>query len=204
MSYQTRAYDDEHGQPIARTALRIERHPSPEAVRFAIEAQLCPFCGKGPFVIVALHTNHAHGIDRRELRDLAGIYYSASITPPEHRAERAEAARKYLVPIEHERRTKKGSKDHISTAGRAARYRFTEDDRSKSAKAMSTDEVREKLRAAKPPRHGTRKRYEKGCRCAACKARNAQRGRDQRARRIAAGWINPTTNQLITAKGVDR
>jgi hypothetical protein len=159
----------------------------PHVVRAAVEAQLCPFCGKGPFTVVALHTNHAHGIDRRQLRDLAGLYYSASITPSEHRAERAQHARKTLVPIEYAKRSKKGSKDHMSVAGLAAKYRFTEDDRRKSAEAMTMREVRDKIRAAKPPRHGTRKRYEKGCRCDACKARNTKRGREQRARRAVRG-----------------
>jgi len=157
--------------------------PAADEIRAAIEAQTCPFCGKGPFVVVALHTNHAHGIDRRQLRDQAGLYYSTSITPPEHAAQRAEAARKYLVPLDYSQRSKRGSKDRVSAAGRAAKYRFTEDDHRKAAKAMATDEVRDKLRAARPPRHGSRKRYEKGCRCDACKARNAKRGRDLRARR---------------------
>ena len=162
---------------------RHDKRMTPAEVRAAIEAQTCPFCGKGPFIIVAGHTQRAHGIDRYELRDLAGLYYSTSITPPEHAAERAQAARKHLVPLEYSQRSKTGSKQRESTAGLKAKYRFTEEDRRKRAEVGFTEAAREKQLAVHPPRHGSRKRYERGgCRCDLCRARNAARSRSRRAR----------------------
>jgi hypothetical protein len=57
--------------------------PSEEALRSAIEAQTCPWCGAGPFKVLAAHTNKAHGVDRSELRRLAGLNSGASICSPE-------------------------------------------------------------------------------------------------------------------------
>lgn len=66
--------------------------PSPEAVKEAVLAGLCPCCGKGPFTLVARHTHAQHGIDTRQLRDLAGLTYSESITPPALRERRKDIA----------------------------------------------------------------------------------------------------------------
>lgn len=71
----------------------------PNAVRVAIEAQLCPFCGGGPYHMVALHTNKIHGIDQFELRRMAGLHRKASICSP----ERAQKSRdRALLPAERE------------------------------------------------------------------------------------------------------
>lgn len=43
----------------------------------------CPWCGRGPYRLLAGHTNKSHGIDKYELRDLAGVAYSTSICDPE-------------------------------------------------------------------------------------------------------------------------
>lgn len=66
--------------------------PSEEAVREAVLAGICPCCGKGPFTLVARHTHAQHGIDTRQLRDLAGLTYSESITPPALREQRRKIA----------------------------------------------------------------------------------------------------------------
>lgn len=47
--------------------------PSKEAVRRSVEAGMCPFCGRGPFKVVSVHTNKKHGVDKFELRKLAGM-----------------------------------------------------------------------------------------------------------------------------------
>jgi hypothetical protein len=60
----------------------------PEAVRAAIAAQRCPFCGGGPYKVVAVHTNKTHGIDKWELREMAGLTTRDSICAPEY-ADRA-------------------------------------------------------------------------------------------------------------------
>lgn len=55
---------------------------SPEVVRAHIEQQLCPWCGRGPFQVVALHISQTHGIGKKELRDLAGLKSNDSICAP--------------------------------------------------------------------------------------------------------------------------
>lgn len=57
----------------------------PEAVRAAVEALLCPFCGRGPFKALAVHTVQAHGVDKMQLRDMAGLRLSDSLCAPETR-----------------------------------------------------------------------------------------------------------------------
>lgn len=57
--------------------------PSAEALQRAIEAQVCPWCGEGPFRLLAVHTNKAHGVDRYELRQMAGLSRSAPVCSPE-------------------------------------------------------------------------------------------------------------------------
>jgi ribosomal protein S27AE len=42
-------------------------------------AGICPFCGRGPFQVLAGHTQKVHGVDRFELRELADLTYSTSI-----------------------------------------------------------------------------------------------------------------------------
>jgi len=65
----------------------------PAAVRASIEAQVCPFCGGGPYRVVALHTNHIHGIDAAELRRLAGVSGRTVICSPESSRARSSRAR---------------------------------------------------------------------------------------------------------------
>lgn len=60
----------------------------PAAVRAAIAAQTCPFCGGGPYKVIAVHTNKSHGIDKWELREMAGLTTRDSICAPEY-ADRA-------------------------------------------------------------------------------------------------------------------
>jgi transposase len=69
---------------------RIEPH----IVLRDIEAQMCPWCGAGPYKVLAAHTNKAHGIDRSELRKLAGLSQSASICAPDYSEDRREAVSK--------------------------------------------------------------------------------------------------------------
>lgn len=54
----------------------------PRIVQRAIEAQLCPWCGAGPYKMLAAHTNKAHGVDRKELRRLAELPPYSSICDP--------------------------------------------------------------------------------------------------------------------------
>lgn len=67
--------------------------PSESAIQAAIDAQRCPWCGAGPYKMLAGHTSKAHGVDRQELRRLAGLDSRSSICAP----ERSENARKHLI-----------------------------------------------------------------------------------------------------------
>lgn len=54
-----------------------------ERIRAAIAARVCPWCAAGPFKCLALHTRKIHGVDRWELRDLAGLTTRESVCTPE-------------------------------------------------------------------------------------------------------------------------
>jgi predicted nucleic acid-binding Zn ribbon protein len=66
--------------------------PIAEAIRNAIAAGRCPWCGTGPWTVLALHTYYRHGVDRHELRILADLPANASVCDPSH--SREVAARK--------------------------------------------------------------------------------------------------------------
>lgn len=57
--------------------------PTPAEVRAAIEAQLCPFCRKGPYKVIASHISRKHDVSPLELRDLGGFNATESICSPE-------------------------------------------------------------------------------------------------------------------------
>jgi hypothetical protein len=46
--------------------------PSAEAIRKAIESQICPWCGKGPYAMLPVHSKE-QGVSKFELRELAGL-----------------------------------------------------------------------------------------------------------------------------------
>lgn len=93
--------------------------PSTESVKEAVLAGICPCCGGGPFALLARHTHAQHGIDTRQLRDLAGLTYSESITPASLRERRSQMATSMIA--DGRWRTpggKKGAKPQRSVAGR--------------------------------------------------------------------------------------
>jgi len=57
--------------------------PPPPLLRAYIADQLCWWCGKGPFKVLAGHTSQAHGINRIELRNLAGLFQSTVVCSEE-------------------------------------------------------------------------------------------------------------------------
>lgn len=71
--------------------------PSAGALKQAVLAGICPCCGKGPFTLLARHTHAQHGIDTKQLRDLAGLTYSESITPPAFQEQRSKIASKLIA-----------------------------------------------------------------------------------------------------------
>lgn len=62
-----------------------------EAIREAIAAQTCPWCGRGPFAMLPVHTNKVHGVDKWELRELAGYTTRDALCSEESRAKMAAA-----------------------------------------------------------------------------------------------------------------
>lgn len=62
---------------------RSQDGPDQDAILRGIDAQLCPWCGQGPFAMLPVHTNKAHGIDKWALRDLAGLSTNDSLCSAE-------------------------------------------------------------------------------------------------------------------------
>jgi hypothetical protein len=65
--------------------------PTVDEVRAHIAAGTCPFCGRGPFAMLPVHTAKAHGVDKWALRDLAHLSSSEPLCSDEAR-ERMRAA----------------------------------------------------------------------------------------------------------------
>lgn len=108
----------------------------------AVRNGVCPFCGSGPFVVVAQHVRHAHDMNRREFRDLLGVFYSESICDPAYSAALAARSRAAF----REGRTgihpyTPGTKKHLSSAAialqKAKADRVTSDVRASSGAALS-------------------------------------------------------------------
>lgn len=73
--------DNDEGRPGV-----VERPSSPVSVlalQDAISVQACPFCGGGPFKVLAAHTNKQHGVSASDLRKMAGLGSDASICDPD-------------------------------------------------------------------------------------------------------------------------
>jgi len=94
-------------ESVLRAAAKLKKRPldpqallSQEVVREFIEVGICPWCGAGPFGLIASHVVRTHGIGRKELRDRAGLFHSASITSPEVRAKNKERGRRRGYPEE--------------------------------------------------------------------------------------------------------
>lgn len=55
-------------------------------VRRYVDSRICPYCGAGPFVLLASHTSRAHGVSPLELRHAAGLRSKHSLSTPDHQA----------------------------------------------------------------------------------------------------------------------
>ncbi|GAW54732.1 hypothetical protein PD653_2146 [Nocardioides sp. PD653] len=168
--------------------------PSTEAIRRAVEALLCPWCGKGPFKLLARHTNHAHGIDRNELRDRAGLTYSASISSPDLHAQRSEHAQNLRAAgVFNGGPTPLGAKRNLSEAAQAlnrAKLEASRDpEQALAALAIAGPRAAQAKKQAARERdeaepHGTYRKYTTyGCRCVECRAANTDYYRIYRAER---------------------
>jgi len=89
-----------------------------EAYRQHIEAQTCPFCGKGPFKSLVQHTGKGHGVNKWELRDLAGLTSLEPITSPELREKmRANLAANVNFHAAPRHSGERGPNQHKTKAG---------------------------------------------------------------------------------------
>lgn len=167
--------------------------PTRDQIRAGIEAQICPWCSKGPFKILASHTTRLHGVDRFQLRDLGGFTYSASVCAPEVSEERREIVRR-IGPVLMS--PGKGVKRNLSEAAKEIAQRKldaarSEDQRRAATAAAHSPEAKARrgasLRQTWAKRrggeleHGDHRRYKTGCRCDDCKAAHAKHFRERRA-----------------------
>lgn len=76
--------ESQHRRFKHRTASVQDRvvPPSPEEMRRSISNGECPFCGER-YKNIAVHTYHAHGVDRYELKEMAGIPKTTAVCAPE-------------------------------------------------------------------------------------------------------------------------
>lgn len=72
---------------------------TPEAYRRAIEAQVCPVCGLGPWTVLALHVSKTHGIGPAELRRLAGLGRKDSVCDPSFSEDRQRLFRERIKEV---------------------------------------------------------------------------------------------------------
>ena len=161
-------------------------------IRAHIQGCTCPWCGAGPFLVLARHTQSKHGIDRERLRELAGLGYTSSVCDPQHSARCAD-------------RPQMKDTTRLSSAPKPARHRVSEyalaskrraqrakDPAMVAAQLLAANshanapEAKVKRRATWLARtdHGTRSMYRTfGCRCQVCRDANAKAHRDYVASR---------------------
>ncbi|MBK6040828.1 hypothetical protein [Streptomyces sp. MBT55] len=165
--------------------------PTREEIQAGIEAQICPWCGKGPFKILAGHTTRLHGVDRLQLRDLAGLLYRTPVCDPSVTADYQERNQRFIPTP-----PGKGYRKVLSEAAKEANRRRLDAHRSieqqraattaahtPEAKAKRSETIR-KLHAERRGselRCGDYRRYATGCRCEACRADHARYFREMRA-----------------------
>lgn len=87
--------------------------PSREGIRAAIESQICPWCGKGPFAMLPVHTNKVHAVDKYELRDLAGL----TTADPLISADARQKMREHAATLTDDERRQRALRAADSTRG---------------------------------------------------------------------------------------
>ncbi len=159
--------------------------PKTAEIKRYVKAGICPFCGRGAFKVLALHTNAVHGVDRWQLRELGGFGYSESICDPAYAAECAVRPQMQTPPTS----PVKGQVKHrisglVIQANRRRALAIPPVIRQRASDAGHTYEANQKRRDAAlkrfgPPVHGSRRMYRTyGCRCAECREDNARLHRE--------------------------
>lgn len=93
--------------------------PSQHAMRRAVEAGMCPFCGD-QFQNIAAHTNRTHGVDANELKDLMGIPRSYPVCSPDlsEKNRKASKMNKSTDHMEKMRSAKRNGKRNLSESAK--------------------------------------------------------------------------------------
>lgn len=78
---------------------------------------ICPLCDSGPFVSVAGHANRKHGVDRFQLKDMLGMFYSEPLCSPELSERFSERSKRlYDLGLLGIHDMELGTKKHLSQA----------------------------------------------------------------------------------------
>ena len=145
---------------ITQNKQRFEAFRADDALE-SVRRQVCPFCGEGPFLVVARHVYLMHGITSRELRNMLGILANESICDPTH--AQAVAARSVVAKDPELRRRSLEARRSRTSAGwkmtKAARLAMSE--RRKGRRPRGGDLVPEIVCPVDgtrftSPRHGAR------------------------------------------------
>lgn len=185
----------ENESKVAGASRRSHRSASPqslltaESLRRFIASGMCPYCPRGPFKCLSLHTGSVHGIDQKELRDRADLTSRDPISSEGLREEcRKRAIERDIGATGGDvlRRARQEGKvpkhgragaAKVAAALAAARARQTPEERSRRAahaQAAVTPEGRRRIGEANRNRArelkpcGTVAAYRRGCRCEAC------------------------------------
>ena len=111
----------------------------PAEAEALLREQVCPICRKGPWRVVAGHVWRKHGVDGRQLREMAGLPWSAKISDPEHQELMAGLARDADRVSNMVGKHRVGIANEVSPAGR---------DRLRSAGLRTATERRRKIPVA--------------------------------------------------------
>ncbi len=137
---------------------------------------MCPYCDAGPFGVVATHTRRVHGVGKRELRDELGVTYDTPLTSPEDQQRHRESAiargsmppRGYeSAPRQASRKAKEIWKNRMAQASAVITPEVKKAAATKANQSAKRRAAREAWREQQP--HGTRTKYDLGCRCDDCR-----------------------------------
>ena len=104
-----------------------------ERIRRDVTAGICPVCGKGPFVVVSVHTNKVHNIDKKALRRMAGMTTNEPTCSPEFSARAAERGHREHADLMRKFAANSKGKTWAERGGRE----FTEAGRERNARTLA-------------------------------------------------------------------
>lgn len=121
--------------------------PWQEQLLSCIQSGVCPWCGRGPWKVLATHTRSAHGVTGQQLREQAGLTKYASICDPQHSAARAEMRRGERLPDVAYDRTRHKKRTFSAAGLDAQRAKLAAVRDPEQSRAASQERARRKLAA---------------------------------------------------------